>query len=154
MFTTPTPWVVRSDKDVSFTGALATNAMELAVLGSADPLSANRVPTQNSLIRRVTVISDQNLAWDVMLFKSTFVPPLTADADLHPLVEWVSFTAADGKQVAGAGLWLYTWTGLSVPYANTDAPGRVHVGLVNRDAVAKNAGAAGEVIVELEGVTA
>jgi hypothetical protein len=100
------------------------------------------------------LISDQNLAWDVMFFRTTFVPPLTADADLHPLVEWIEFRAVDGKRVAAAGLYLYTWTGLDIPYFTTDAPGRVHVGLINRDAVAKAAGAAGEVIIELAGVTA
>jgi hypothetical protein len=154
MFTVPAPWVVRSDKDTHFTTALATDAIDLETIGDAVETASNRVPTIRSAIRRITLIADQNLAWDVMLFRATFTPPLTTDADLHPLVEWIEFKAADGKRVAGAGLYLYTWTGLDIPYFNTDAPGRIHVGLVNRDAVAKNAGATGEVIVELSGVTA
>lgn len=151
----PQAWVVRSDKDTHFTGALATNAMELEVLGDAAPTSANRIPTIRSKITRITVISEQNLAWDIMLFKAAFTPPLTADADLHPLVDWLSFAAADAVRVAGAGLFLYTWSGMDFPYYTTDVMGRIHVGLINRDAVAKlAAGAGGAIAVEIEGVTA
>jgi hypothetical protein len=90
-----------------------------------------------------------------MLFKAAFTPPLTADADLHPLVDWMSFSAADGVRVAAAGLYLYTWSGLDFHYYTTDAMGRIHVGLINRDAVAKLAsGAGGAIAVEIEGVTA
>lgn len=154
MYVNPTHWVVRSDKDTHFTGALATNAMELETIGSATVTDSNRVPTLRSIIQRVTVISDQNLDWDVMLFRNTFALPLPVDADLHPLVEWIEFEVGDGVQVGAAGLFMYTWTGMDVPYWNTDAPGQIHVGLINRNAVAKNAGAAGEVVVELQGITA
>ena len=149
----PKRWVVRSDKDTHFTGALATDALELETLGDTAGTSQNRVPSFPAIIQRLTVISDQNLAWDVMLFKSTFTPPLSTDCDLHPLVEWLEFKATDAKRVGGAGLYMYTWTSFEIVYTNTDAPGQIHVGLINRDAVAKNAGATGEVIVELQGVT-
>lgn len=151
----PQAWVVRSDKDTHFTGVLATNAMELEVLGDAAPTSSNRVPTIRSKITRITVISEQNLAWDIMLFKAAFTPPLTADADLHPLVDWLSFTAGDGVRVAAAGLYLYSWSGFSFPYYTTDVMGRIHVGLINRDGTAKLASAGGGAIaVEIEGVSA
>ena len=151
----PLPWVVRSDKDTHFTGALVQNAMELEVLGDVAPTSSNRIPTIRSKITRVTVISEQNLAWDIMLFKAAFTPPLTTDPDLHPLVDWLSFLAIDAVRVAGAGLYLYTWSGMEFPYYTTDVMGRIHVGLINRDAVAKLAGGAGgNITVEIEGVTA
>jgi len=150
----PQVWVVRSDKDTHFTGALLTNALELEALGDAAPTSSNRTASIRSIIRRITVISVQNLAWDVMLFKAAYTPPLTVDGDLHPMVDWLSFAAADGVRVAGAGLYLYTWSGMEFPYYNTDAPGRIHVGLINRDATAKIIAAGGEIVVEIEGISA
>jgi hypothetical protein len=151
----PQAWVVRSDKDTHFTGALALNAMELEVIGDAAPTSSNRVPTIRSKITRITILSEQNLAWDIMLFKAAFAPPLTADCDLHPLVDWLSFTAADGVRVGAAGVFMYSWSGFSFPYYTTDVMGRIHAGLINRDAVAKLAnGAGGAIAVEIEGVSA
>jgi len=149
----PQVWVVRSAKATHFSGALVTDALELEAMGDAAPTSSNRVPTIRSRIRKITILSEQNLAWDVMLFKNTYTPPLSTDPDLHPLVEWLSFLAADAVRVAGVGLYIYTWTGLDIPYFNTDAPGQIHVGLINRDAVAKIAGAGGNVVVEIQGVT-
>lgn len=145
-------WIVRSDKDLHFTGALVTNAMELETLGDATPTSLNRIPTPRSRIRRITVLSTQNLALDVMIFHSTFTPPLTTDPDLHPLVDWVSFLAADAVRVAGAGLYIYSWTGLDIPYM-TESGGVIYVGLINRDAAAKLAGAGGNLVVEIQGLT-
>lgn len=149
----PSFWVVRSLRETHFTGALNQNEMELETLGSGEEGSANQAAGSRSLINRITVISDQNLDWDVVLFRNTFTPPLPTDADLDPTIDWVSFSASDGKQVAGAGLYRYSFTSLQILYWNTDAPGQLHVGLVNRNAAAKNAGATGEVVIEIQGVT-
>ena len=151
MYTLPKTWVVRSDKDTHFTGALIQNAMELETLG--DPATENKRDQTRSIIQRISIISEQNLDWDIVLFRSTFAPPLTLDCDLDPTIDWVTFEVADGVQVAAAGLYRYSYTSLQILYWNTDAPGAIHVGLVNRNAVAKGAGAAGEIIVELQGIT-
>jgi len=136
----PDSWVIRSNKDTLFTTALATNAIDIENLGAA--------PTPNIIISRVTVLSDQNLDWDLMFFKNNTAQP-NADADLDAMVDWVRFEDSDGVQVAGAGLWRYSVSGLELRYASDD--GNVYVGLINRNAVAKNAGATGEIVVELSG---
>jgi hypothetical protein len=127
--------------------------MELETLGSATVTDVNRTADRIVRIERITLLSDQNLDWDVVLFDTTFTPPITTDGDLDPTIDWVSFEVADGVQIAGAGLFRYSFTSLQIVYQNTDAPGQIHVGLVNRNAVAKNAGATGEVVVEIQGVT-
>lgn len=133
-------WIVRSAKGTHYTGALTTDQMDLEDIGVV------KVPMVE--IRRLTLWSDQNLAWDVMFFKSSAGQP-SADADLDSMVDWISFEAADGVQVAGTGLWRYSITGMELRYRPSDS--RFNVGLINRDVTSKISGATGEVVIELEG---
>jgi hypothetical protein len=136
----PDSWRIRSLKGTHFTGALATNAIEMENLGAAS--------TPNVIVTRVTLWSDQNLDWDVMFFRTLASQP-NADADVDTMVDWVRFAVADGVQVAGAGLFRYAASGLNIRYAPVD--GNVILGLINRNAVGKNAGGTGEVVIELSG---
>lgn len=135
-------WIARSDKDTHYTTALAQNALDLE--------SFAVMPSASVQITRVTLWSDQNLDWDLMFFNDAVSQP-SADADLHSMNDWIRFTVTDGVQIAATGLFLYSVSGLRLNYKPVD---RIfHVGLINRNAAAKNAGATGEVVVELQGIT-
>jgi hypothetical protein len=135
-----TSWRLRSLKGTHYTGALVTNAIAISDIGS--------LPAAGVVISRITLWSDQNLAWDVSLFRSATAQP-SADLDLDKMVDWFRFQVGDGVQIAGAGPYRYSVTGLNLRYFPEE--GRAIVGLINRDATAKIAGAAGEVVIELEG---
>jgi hypothetical protein len=127
---------LRSDKDVDFIGALLVNAFENANLIG--------LPANSVRIKSVALLSDQRLAWEVQLYsRDTFG---NVDADLDTFLESIPFGVSDGQQVAGAGLFKYAMTGLDIPYEDLDATTELHVALGTR-AGAKNAGAAGEVVV-------
>jgi hypothetical protein len=141
---------IRSDKDTHFTTALATNAIDIEVLGDLDRFSANRLPSLAVKICRISLWSDQNLAWDVALFRTSAGQP-NADLDLDTMTDWVRFSASDAMQIAGAGAFRYTASGLFMVFDSSRSTGQINVGLINRDAVAKIAGALGEVVIEIEG---
>lgn len=137
---TPDSWVIRSVKGTHYTTLLAQNAIDLEDLGL--------YPSPAVVITRVSIWSDQNLDWDVAFFRNNTTQP-NADADIDAQIEWVSFEVADGVQIAGAGLWRYTTSGLTLRIHPDD--GRAYVALINRNAVDKNAGATGEIVIELQG---
>jgi len=137
---TPDSWLLRSDKDVHYTTLLAQNAIDLENIGA--------LPTPAVIITRVTVWSDQNLDWDIMFFRNATSQP-NADIDLDAMVDWISFAVADGVQVAGTGPYRYSVSGITLRYQPDD--GDAHVALINRNAVDKNAGATGEIAIELQG---
>lgn len=137
---TPDSWILRSDKDTHYTTSLAQNALDLESVGF--------LPTPSVIITRLTLWSDQNLDWDVMFFRTATAQP-NADADLDTMVDWFRFLTTDAVQIAGTGLWRYSISGMNFRYNPVD--GQAHVGLLNRNAVAKNAGATGEVVIELQG---
>jgi len=142
----PFSYTVRSDKDTHFTGAIAQNASEaedIALPGALAGINGNA----RSHLRSITILSDQNLAWEVMLFSSDTQED--TDADVDTMVGWWQFSTAGAVQLAGAGLFRYYIDGLAVPYVDDDNSGELHVKLVNRSATGKNAGATGEVIIEL-----
>jgi hypothetical protein len=130
---------IRSAKGTHYTTALAQNVIDIENLGA--------VPARVLRVRRVTLWSVQSLAWDIALFRNNVGPQPTADLDTHALVDWFPFVAADGKQTGGAGPFVYSVTSVESHYASDD--GNLYVGLVNRSAAAKNAGATGEVVIEL-----
>lgn len=145
----PTVHFVRTDKDSHFTGALATNAIEL------ENVTGLKSPAFN--IESVTLQSDQNLDWDIYVWATD--GHSDTDVDLDYFLGKITFVAADGKQIAGAGQYYYDTSSCSQPFRpfpaydrDAVAPGaggkyELHTGLVNRSATSKNAGATGEVSV-------
>ena len=131
--------IVKSDKDDHFTGALAQNARE------DESLVIHRGEVTRGQIESVSIISDQNLAWDVAFFENENFS--NTDMDVDSFVDYESFTVASGVQIAGAGSYYYGTSGLDIPYTAGD--GRIHVTLVNRSATTKTAGSAGEVVVKI-----
>ena len=139
-------WIERTDKDTHFTASGVQNAMLLETVGDLP----NDIQQPNAItITRITVWSKQNLDWDVMLFNNATGQP-SADADLHSMVDWVTFLTTDAVRIAGTGLYLYSVSGLSLSYLPDDR--QFYIGLINRNATTKNAGTTGEAVVELQGI--
>lgn len=134
---TPDLSLIRSDKDVDFTGSIAVGDMATTNLTG--------LPANSGIIESLTVLSDQNLAWDLALFtKDTFT---NSDLDLDTFLASVRFSRLDGRQINAVGPYRYDTFGLAMPYRDQDGTSELHLGLVNRGPTSKNAGASGEVVV-------
>lgn len=122
-------YIIASVPTVDFLAGLALNAQATANLVG---LTDNTVT-----ITGITVISVQQLHYQVMLYKKdTFLPAdfcASIDADL------ASYGAAVGAS------YVMDITKEDDLYIDLDSTQELHVALVNRDAAAKNAGAAGAV---------
>lgn len=143
---------VRTDKDVDFTAAAAQNAMITADLINN---SVGAGGNARSRIKSISILSDQNLAWEVNFFGDSNFMVNQANLDSVLFLGRWTFQVADGLQIAATGPYLYYVDGLDIPYLDADGAtppahvGQIHVGLVNRSATAKNAGATGEIVLEL-----
>lgn len=139
-------WIERTVKDTHFTASGVQNEILLETVGNLP----NDIQQPNAIvITRVALWSKQNLDWDIMLFNNATGQP-SADADLHSMVDWVTFITTDAVRIGGTGLYLYSVSGLSLSYLPNDR--QFHLGLINRNSVTKNAGTTGEVVVELQGI--
>jgi len=143
-----TNWTVRSDKDNAYTTQILPS-------GSMDLESFSSLPSTDNLqpvavtINRLSILSDENLPWDVMLFRNAVSQP-NADADVDAMVHFVSFADTDAVQIEGTGLYRYSVSDLNLKYKPDDRT--FHVGLINRSLISsKTAGANGEVVIELQG---
>lgn len=136
---------VKSLKGTHFTGQILQNAGESENLTMPGALAGINGDSKGQL-KSIAIISDENLNWEVMLFrKDTFG---TSDLDTDSFIGRWSFVATDAVRVAGAGSYYYYIDGLDVMYTDADNSGELHVILLNRSAAAKTAGAAGEVVVK------
>ena len=136
---------VKSDKDTHFAGGLAQNAGEDESLTMPGALAGINGDCKNQL-KSLTIISDQNLDWEIMVWSSATHG--VADLDTNQFIGRWTFAATDAVQVAGTGSYYYYIDGLDVSYADADYSGKLHLTLINRSATAKNAGATGEVVVK------
>ena len=128
---------IRTDKDVDFIGAQAQNVSDNADIAG---LNGN-----TGRIRSITILSIQNLAWEIQYYSAdTF---RDADPDVDAYLESIKFAEGDGLQDDATGLFRYSVSGLDIPYVDDDASTTLHLSLVNRSAAAKNAGATGEIVV-------
>ena len=111
-------------------------------------------------VRNITVVSSQNLAWEVFLFsKDTFA---NADVDTDSCISRIAFDTADGIQFGGAGNFYYSsmestlnaGANIGVPYIDEDRSSELHVGLINRSSTPKEAGTYGPIAITflVEGV--
>ena len=145
----PDSWVVRSLKGTHWTTAIAQNAIDIE-----NVTPATGIPTPHLIITRVSIWADQNHIWDISFWKNDASQP-TADHDTHGLVSVVNFAIADGFKFGGVGPFLYTKGGtpatlpVSIRYPTDD--GQILVGVTSRTAGGKNAGATGEIVIELSG---
>jgi hypothetical protein len=132
---------IRTDKDVQFTGALVTNATENEdiVVGFAEA-------ELHLTLTAITVVSDQNLAWELDFWDSSLFGS-SSNMDADGFIGFWAFNATDAVRVAGAGSYRYYIDGLQIPLTDADKTATLHVGLVNRSATSKIAGASGEIVV-------
>ena len=129
-----------------FTGALALNASKV-----------EHVPLRRDLwgamlncpliVKAVTILSVQNLAWEIQIRRSATHTANDPGADAF-LARW-TFAATDAVQNDGAGDYLYYIDGNDQCYRDDDTSGLLHLVLVNRSATAKLAGATGNIVVRL-----
>jgi hypothetical protein len=127
--------------------ALTVNMVQGSGIGQVDGSVAGG-NTVKSRVRAITILSVQNLAWEVILWGKDTYNTGAIEAQF-PLGQW-AFATGDGTQIAGTGLYLYHVDGLDIPYVDLDASGEVHLMLVNRSAGAKSADAAGAILVQLQ----
>lgn len=134
--------VIDSDKDSHFTGALAQNAIENESINM--PSDWQTTVVNKCTIKQITLESDQQLDFDLVLYsKSAYA---NADLDLDNLIDIISFSASSATQMAGANQYYYSYPLVrSIEYSDLSNTSKIHCGLINRSAVAKNAGATGEV---------
>lgn len=138
---------VTTDKDLQFTDALAQNAEERENVVLPAGISAD-YGNCVSVIRSIAILSDQNLDWELFFWgRNTFGSP--TDFDLNSFIGKWRFDMGDGEQIAAAGGYYYYIDGLYIPYRDLDQSSQLHVSLVNRNAIAKLAGATGEIVVKL-----
>ena len=76
--------VVRTDGANEFRDAIATNAADFLEITQAD----HDLPVDVFDIVRLSVLSVQNLAWDVYIYDSP--PGAPTEHDNNPVVDWVS----------------------------------------------------------------
>lgn len=133
---TPAFSIIRSDKDVHFTGAIVTNAKE----------DESLIGLLSSKIRIVglAIQSDQQLHYRAIFWRRGTFEDADLDVDAFISEQELDLTAI-GYQIAGAGQWYAALTSLNIDYEDEDGTGELHVSLQNLSAAAKIAGAAGEV---------
>jgi len=142
---------VRSDKDTHFSGALAQNAVETENIGF--PADWATAEIQKVQVLGVSVLSDQQLAWDIK-FYGRDTHAVTANLDNDYFEKTLKLDASDGIQEAGANQFYYDLNPSFFPfiYHDDDRTSEFHITLVNRSAVAKTAGAGGEVVIIIHAV--
>jgi hypothetical protein len=137
----PDTWRVTSLEASHYDTALNQHAIDIEDLGA--------LSTPMVIVSRVIVWSDQNLDWDIAFFRNNTSQPDNSPLEDHGLFDLVSFVVADGLQIAGTGPFIYVRSNLEVRYFTEEQ--RAVIGLINRNAAAKNAGATGNVRIEISG---
>lgn len=131
---------IRSDKDTHFTMAIAVDAKEDENLTG---FSGNK-----GRIKRIKVQSEDNRTWEVWIWKKDTTDDI--DLDLDAFCAMAIFNAADSRRIGGANQYYYDSGALDEPYEDLDGTSELHVSVVNRGPGAKVAGAAGELIVDVD----
>jgi len=135
----------QTDPSTQFRAALAQNAkidLDLLLPGTLQGVSGD---TRGAL-KSLTIVSIENLAWELWLWRSATRKTLTAgvvSAGSNVIGRW-SFAAADGIQDI-SGDFIYYIDGLDVPIVDDDKSGKLHLSLVNRSVATKTANDGGAV---------
>lgn len=131
---------VRSDKDVDFINGIVLNAIDSTNLGT---LIANKIR-----IIGVALQCIQNQHYRLVFWNSATLA--NADLDLDTYVGDIDLDVTIwGYQIAGAGQYYIGANGVNMEYEDKDGTQMLHMSLQNLGPGAKNAGALGEVAVEI-----
>ena len=139
--------LVESVVATHFTGAIAQNAIEIESLTSPDTRD-----TDEFIIEAISIIVDAfaaDTAFHVVFFDT---PTQTAVVNDDPFIEFVNFSGVSGMTIGtgGGGTQRYhAVSGLAISYKDALGGGQIHVGIVNRAATSKPAGATGELKLKL-----
>lgn len=144
-----------TDPAVDFLPAIAQNAMVLEDL--ALDLSICGTPTARCRITGISIVATEALDYEIWLWrKAAGAGAGIAD---NSFIGYWAFDGSAAKRIAATGLYYYFIFGLDIPYTDEDTPeerpdvavpsGRFHIGLVNRSAGAKTAGADGALKITL-----
>lgn len=131
---------IRSDKDTHFTEAIAQNAKE-------DENIAGLL-SNNIRITKVAIQSDQQLDYRLIFWATDQFDNTDLDVDDFMAEREMDLTAY-GFRIAGANQWYMELDNLGIQYSDDDATHELHISLQNLSATGKNAGATGEVVVEI-----
>lgn len=141
-----------TDPAQHFVGALAQGAIATLNLHMDEGIAAGR--HCRSILRHLTIVSAQQLAWEIVLFTSRGFN-IADVASTHYLSGW-QFSASNGKQY-GASPFYYQASNIDLPYWDADFTDRalpkelqggfLHLMLINRSPTAKLAGAAGAILI-------
>lgn len=137
-----------TDPSAQFRASIAQNAKSDLDLALPTTLAGVNGDARGSL-RSLTIVSIQNLAWELWLWESATHSTLTAAvtaAGSNVIGRW-TFAAGDGIQDI-SGDFIYYIDGLDVPYFDADKTGKLHLSLVNRSVTTKSANDAGAVQVK------
>lgn len=151
-----------------FTGGLVQNAAALATLDFFEQAGATPGPStfiadkmgiasgkhMRFRVREIRIISKQQLDWEVWLLGTGTIGGAVIGAE-KMLGQW-QFAAASGVNATGDTFFYYYVGGLDLAYENLDVDangalaqtGKMYIRLINRNAVAKLANAAGAIEIE------
>ena len=133
-------YTIRSDKDANFTTAIAVNAKEDENLAG---LASNKIR-----IKRVRAQADNNLNWEWYMWSTDGFED--ADLDIDSFRGRYYHDSLNGVQIAAANQFYYDSGPTDITYEDLDGTFELHIALANRSGVAKTAGAAGEIIVDID----
>lgn len=139
--------ITASDKDTHFTDAINQNAVEEENISFNSDWATAQI--QKAEVSGVTILSDQQLDWELQFYSKDTQSDTNADTD--SLITSIVFNSTNARQNADTGLWRYDGNPAFLPfyYHDQDNTGEWHLSLVNRSITAKTAGAAGEVVVKI-----
>lgn len=135
-----------------FRGTIAQNAA--AQIDALLPPTLQDVNGQaRFVISSLTIVSIQNLAWEIWIWRKAARNTLTAGVTSggSDFVGRWTFAAGDAVQEAGTGDFVYYIDGLDIPYSDDDHSGKLHIDLINRSVTGKSSGDAGAVQVKVRG---
>ncbi len=139
-------FLAATDPAAHFLGAQAQNV--LATENVLLPFSIGAGMHARAVIRHLTIVSVQQLAWEVAFFgRSTFHNALVGP---NSFLARFRFSSSEGVQY-GSGPYCYHAANIDLPYADRDIDqgpqrgGQLHLLLTNRSPVAKSAGADGAI---------
>jgi len=131
-------YTIRTDKDLHFTGALAQYESEEENIPG---LVANKIK-----VLRARALCDQQLNFRLWLWgNDTFD---SADLDNDRYQDYIDCDFTHGVQYKNTGKW-YKDLPSGIYYQDFDGTKELHIAIENLSATSKNAGASGEIVIEL-----
>lgn len=113
-------------------------------LGQIDG-SVSAGKTLRARIRQLTIISVENLIWEVSFWHNDLFTSPTLLAGTRRYAGRYTFQVADGLRAGTLGEYYYASPVLDIPYYDDDSSGELHLMLRTTSAAGKSAGDAGAI---------